>query len=230
MSKYNKYSPEQIVKICEEYISGKKSTSQLCIEYGMSKGKPPGRFWHWVAQYREKGAESFFVSSVNKQYTSDFKKKVVREYLDGYSSVIELCVKYQISSESMLYKWISLYNANKELKDYTPNREVYMAEARRKTTFEERIEITKYCIEHDKDYKGTATIYDVSYNQVYAWVRKYLQNGEEGLIDKRGCHKTDAEVNEMERLRRENQRLKRKLEEQGKLVELLKKVKGLEGM
>ena len=36
----------------------------------------------------------------------------------------------------MLREWISLYNANRELKDYIPKREVYMADARRKTTIE----------------------------------------------------------------------------------------------
>ena len=64
--------------------------------------------------------------------------------------------------------------------------------------------------------------YDVSYSQVYDWVRKYVADGEAGLIDRRGHHKTDEEVDEMERLRRENQRLKRQLEEQERLVYFLK--------
>ena len=61
-------------------------------------------------------------------------------------------------------------------------------------------------------------------------VKKYLSNGEEGLKDRRGQHKTDDEVDELERLRRENMRLKRQLEERDMLVELLKKVKEFEGM
>ena len=105
-----------------------------------------------------------------------------------------------------------------------------MANARRKTTIEERKEIVKYCIEHDRNYKDTASIYDVSYSQVYSWVRKYDANGEEALIDKRGHHKTDDEVDEIERLRRENARLKRQLEEKDMLTELLKKVQELERM
>ena len=105
-----------------------------------------------------------------------------------------------------------------------------MADARRKTTLEERKEITEHCIAHNKDYKGTAALYDVSYSQVYDWVKKYLTEGEEGLVDKRGHHKTDDEVDELERLRRENLRLKRQLEEQNMMVELLKKVKEFEGM
>ena len=60
-------------------------------------------------------------------------------------------------------------------------------------------------------------------------MRKYVADGEAGLIDRRGHHKTDEEVDEMERLRRENQRLKRQLEEQERLVYFLKKLKALEG-
>ena len=98
-----------------------------------------------------------------------------------------------------------------------------MADARRKTTIEERKEIVKYCIEHGRDYKGTASIYDVSYSQVYSWVKKYDSNGDEGLTDKRARHKSDDEVDELERLRRENARLKRQLQEKDMLSELLKK-------
>ena len=105
-----------------------------------------------------------------------------------------------------------------------------MAEARRKTTLEDRKEIVKYCIEHNRNYKETASIYDVSYSQVYSWVKKYDDEGEDSLIDKRGRHKTDDAVDELERLRRENIRLKRQLEEKDMLTELLKKVQEFERM
>jgi transposase len=105
-----------------------------------------------------------------------------------------------------------------------------MAEARRKTTIEERKEIVDYCVNHNRDYKGTASIYDVSYSQIYSWVRKYDMQGEDGLTDKRGRHKTDDEVDELERLRRENARLKRQLQEKDMLAELLKKVQEFERM
>ena len=100
-----------------------------------------------------------------------------------------------------------------------------MAKARRKTTIDERKEIVSYCIEHNHNYKEAAALYDVSYSQVYLWVKKYDKYGEEGLIDKRGHHKADDEVDELERLRRENVRLKCQLEEKDMAVELLKKVK-----
>lgn len=103
-----------------------------------------------------------------------------------------------------------------------------MADARRKTTLEERKTITEYCIAHGKDYTGTAALYDVSYSQVYSWVKKYLSNGDKGLVDRRGHRKADEEVDELERLRRENLRLKRQLEDERRTVELLKKVKEFE--
>ena len=105
-----------------------------------------------------------------------------------------------------------------------------MAEARRKTTIEERKEIVNYCIDHNRDFKNTAAKFDVSYSQVYSWVKKYDADGESGLTDRRGQHKVDNEVDELERLRRENLRLKRQLEEKDRVVELLKKVKEFERM
>ena len=65
---------------------------------------------------------------------------------------------------------------------------------------------------------------------MYSWVKKYDTAGEAGLTDRRGRHRTDDEVDEMERLRRENLRLKRQLEEKDMVVELLKKVKEFERM
>lgn len=46
--------------------------------------------------------------------------------------------------------------------------------------------------------------------------------------DNCGHHKTDDEVDELERLRRDNLRLKHELKEQGMVVELLKKAKEFE--
>ena len=158
------------------------------------------------------------------------KEQAVKEYLAGAGSLLDISRKYNISSERTLIQWIKVYNANIELKDYKPKREVYMAEARRKTTLEERKEIVDYCISHNNNYRGTAIKYEVSYSQVYSWVKKYRERGEAGLEDKRGHHKSDDQVDELERLRRENQRLKRQLEERDMLCELLKKVKELEGM
>ena len=231
MSRKRKHSNEEIIEICEAYLSGAKGATELCIEHGLcKKGKAPGIFWRWIAKYRAEGKLAYRESNGNNKYTSQFKAMVVEEYLSGKGSMIDICIKYKIPSESTLSQWILLYNANRELKDYIPHREVYMAEARRKTTLHERIEIVHYCITHNRDYKGTASNYNVSYSQVYSWVKKYDVYGDDGLVDKRGHHKTDEEVDELERLRRENARLKRQLQEKDMLAELLKKVQEFERM
>ena len=229
MPKRKKISPEEKIRIVKEYLSGKSSLNEISQQLGYTC-KYPGCVSRWIALYRQHGEAAFYKTKGNLSYTKDFKTMVVEEYLAGEASALELVAKYKISNESILLKWVSLYNANRELKDYCPKQEVYMADARRKTTIEERKEIVEYCIKHGHDYKGTAIVYDVSYSQVYSWVKKYDLNGDEGLTDKRGHHKTDDEVDELERLRRENARLKRQLQEKDMLAELLKKVQEFERM
>ena len=221
-----KYSTELKLEIVKEYEAGNGSYKSVAEKYGVGEKSAKD----WVRKYREQGELGLSARHGNSAYSAEFKVKCVEAVLRGEGSVDDIVAKYNISDRMVLRGWLKRYNANKELKDYDPKREVYMASARRKTTREERKEITEYCIAHGKDYKGTAALYDVSYSQVYTWAKKYLAKGEEGLVDKRGHHKTDDEVDELERLRRENLRLKRQLEEQNMVVELLKKVKEFEGM
>jgi transposase-like protein len=220
------HSAEWKLKVIEEYLSGQGSYDYLAETHGIGSKT----LKDWVHKYREQGASCFVKKQGNAHYSKEFKTMCVEAVLRGEGSVDDIVAKYNISARQVLRQWIKRYNANKELKDYDPKREVYMANARRKITLAERKEITEYCIAHGKDYKGTAALYDVSYNQVYTWVKKYLESGEAGLTDRRGKHKTDDEVDELERLRREILRLKRQLEERDMAVELLKKVKEFEGM
>ena len=225
MSK-SQHTPEWKITIVKKYLSGEGSYDSIARAYGIDKRT----LRDWVRRYQEHGASVFYPTVGNVHYSKEFKTMCVEAVLKGEGSVDDIVVKYNISTRSVLRSWIMKYNANMELKDYEPKREVYMAEARRKTTLEERKEIVEYCIAHNNDYKGAASRFEVSYSQVYSWVKKYRESGEEGLEDKRGHHKSDDEVDELERLRRENQRLKRQLEERDMLCELLKKVRELEGM
>lgn len=221
-----KYTAEEKITKVKQYLSGEGSYENVARADGI--GKTTLR--EWVRRYQKQGTGGFYRAKGNAHYSKEFKTMCVEAVIKGEGLVDDIVAKYNISARSVLNRWILLYNANMELKDYEPKREVYMAEARRKTTPEERKEIVAYCIAHGNDYKGAASRYDVSYSQVYSWVKKYRESGEDGLKDKRGHHKSDEEVDELERLRRENVRLKRQLEERDMLVELLKKVKEIEGM
>lgn len=225
MSRKARFTPQEKENACIDYIKGNKSQAQICDELHISTST----IQDWAAIYNKYGISGFLTKKKNNSYSKEFKTEIVEKYIRGEASSIELGNQYDISS-GLLRKWIRMYNANIELKDYEPKQEVYMADARRKTTIEERKEIVEYCINHNHDYKNTAVKYDVSYSQVYSWVKKYDSIGEDGLIDKRGHHKTDDELDEIERLRRENIRLKRQLEEKDMVVELLKKVKEFERM
>lgn len=220
------HTPEFRAMVSQEYLDGIGSYRFLAERYNIGTRT----LREWVAKFRIHGIDAFITQTGNTSYSSDFKIMCVEAVLSGKGSVNDIVAKYNISSGYVLRNWIKLYNTNKELKDYDPKREVYMADARRKTTLEERKEIVEYCIAHDRNYKGAASKYGVSYSQVYSWVRKYDALGTDGLTDKRGCRKTDEEVDELERIRRENLRLKRQLEEKDMVVELLKKVKEFERM
>lgn len=220
------HTPEFRAMVSQEYLDGIGSYRFLAERYNIGTRT----LKEWVAKFRIHGIDAFITQTGNTAYSSDFKIMCVEAVLSGKGSVNDIVAKYNISSGYVLRNWIKLYYTNKELKDYDPKREVYMADARRKTTLEERKEIVEYCIAHDRNYKGAASKYGVSYSQVYSWVRKYDALGTDGLTDKRGCRKTDEEVDELERIRRENLRLKRQLEEKDMVVELLKKVKEFERM
>lgn len=220
------HTPEFRAKVSQEYLDGIGSYRFLAERYHIGKKT----LQEWVAKFRIYGIDAFITQAGNTSYSSDFKMMCVEAVLSGEGSVDDIVAKYNVSSREVLRNWIRLYNTNKELKDYDPKREVDMADARRKTTLEERKEIVEYCIAHNRDYKGASSKYGVSYSQIYSWVKKYEALGADGLTDKRGYRKTNEEVDELESLRRENLRLTRRLEEKDMVVELLKKVKEFERM
>ena len=98
----------------------------------------------------------------------------------------------------------------------------------RKTTYEERVEIVTYCIEHEMDYAQAAEKYQVSYQQVYQWIRKYQSDGAPGLVDKRGKRKTENEMSELEKLRAENRLLQAEKRKAELEIAFLKKLDEIE--
>ncbi|MEB7414113.1 helix-turn-helix domain-containing protein [Mammaliicoccus sciuri] len=81
----------------------------------------------------------------------------------------------------------------------------------RKTTLSERIEITENTIAKNYNYQAASEEYGVSYQQIYNWVRKYKENGIDGLKDKLGKNK-QQELSEIELIKLENKKLKTRIE------------------
>jgi transposase len=168
----------------------------------------------WIKQYKKFGVEGLNPSKSWKPYSSELKKLAVRDYLSGEYSQLDIVDRYGISSRSVLQKWVNRYNSLRELKDTSKGRTSSMTKGR-KTTWDERIQVVLDCLGNGKDYQKTAEAYEVSYQQVYQWVKKYEDGGDEALKDKRGRKKVETELTpeekirfEMKKLERENERLR----------------------
>lgn len=158
----------------------------------------------------------------NKKYSKELKLEAVQAYLRGKGSLRQACRQYEIRDKKQLRNWILWYNGHKEFKERREaGGEIYITKGR-KTTQEERGEIVACCIEHGKDYPLTLQIYGVSYQQIYAWVRKYEEKGTDGLRDGRGRSKPTDEMSAEERLRMENRLLKAQLKDAEMENKLLK--------
>lgn len=94
----------------------------------------------------------------------------------------------------------------------------------RKTTYEERIEIVNYCIANIKNYHETSKKFNVSYQQVYSWVKKFEKNGEESLRNRRGISKNEENLTMEEKYKLKLKKLDKKNERLRAEVALIKKI------
>ena len=222
MGRKTKYSKELKLETVKRYLKGESNIS-LCNEYRIPyrKGKT---IISWANKYVALGESAFDESHINKSYSKELKERVIKEYLDGKDSLEGIANRYNISSVSIVINWVKKYNEGIEIKDYNPKGDVYTMKSR-KTTFEERIEIVKYVLANDLDYKGAADKYTVPYASIYQWVKKYNELGEDGLKDGRGrpSSNVNKELSIEEKQAIEIERLKKELEQQKMINEVLKK-------
>ena len=197
------FTIEEKIKAVELHIREGMGYGGISERYGV----PITTLRHWIRKYQTFGVEGLMRRKGNQSYPAELKRCAVEEYLSGKGSLHDTCVKYKIYSDLQLRNWIKVYNSHRELR---PNggrgSDIYMTKGRN-TTYEERVEIVSYCIEHGNDYTTAIEKYGVSYQQIYAWVRKYNEKGAEGLVDKRGKRKPESEMTELEKLRAENRML-----------------------
>jgi transposase len=209
MSK-REYSVQDKIKIIKALENGSHSISELKSIYKVGDYA----IYDWIYKYEKYGVEGLKKSSTWKEYSKELKLAAVQDYLSGDYSQNDVVRKYEISCRGVLQKWINKYNSHRELKDTSKGRANTMTK-RRNTTLNERKEIVLSCLENGKDYQKAAETYQVSYQQVYQWVKKYEDGGEEALTDKRGRKKEETELTpeqkmklEMKRLASENERLR----------------------
>ena len=223
MGRKAKYSKELKLEIIKRYLKG-ESASSLANEYGMPKSMAE-KIMQWARRFEAIGEGGFNYSKTNNSYSKELKKKVINEYLSGQHNTYELSYKYKISTPEIVRQWIIKYNKGIEIKDYDPKGDVYTMKSR-KTTFEERLEIVNYVLSHDNDYKGAADKYSVPYANVFNWVKKYNERGEDGLSDSRGrpsSNEPKHELTDIEKKDIEIEKLKQELKRKDMVIEVLKK-------
>lgn len=178
MGRKSKYSFEIKLQAVLDYQQGKGSYETIAKSIGADQTI----VIKWAMIYESQGKNGLMESHHNRVWSDEVKHSAVCEYLDGNGSLNDICKKYKISSKSILSQWIMVYNdSHKELKSTRYGRNKPMTKGR-KVTFDEKVDIVKYCIAHNRNYYDTMDKFKASYQQIYSWIRKYDEKALKGLL------------------------------------------------
>ena len=218
-----KVTEEERIEAAKACAEGKMSQSEAARRLGVGRG----RIGEWTARYKVSGALGFKSQEHNTVYSEEIKALAVKEYLDGRGSLKDIAAKYGLRSKTQLVAWIKVYNSGRDF-GHKMSGGSRMKQGR-ETTQEERIAIAKDCLENGSNFGATAIKYNVSYQQVYTWVKKFKELGEAGLEDRRGKRiAAQKPRTELEAARIEIEQLKHKLYLVEMERDLLKKLDELE--
>ena len=179
MSRKSRITAEEKIQIAQDCIEGRISQSEAARRVEVDESSVRA----WIARYEAEGSLGFAKAEKNRVYSEEMKRQAVIEYLAGNESLRKICKKYKIRDSRQLRSWIKVYNSGRDFKKMSGGSRMKNT---RKTTQEERIQIAKECIENGNNYGEIAIKYQVSYQNVYTWVKKYRELGEAGLEDRRG--------------------------------------------
>jgi transposase-like protein len=196
-------------------------------EAGRQLGVNESTVREWVYRYREHGELVFLNTGKNHVYSDELRLKAVRSYLNGEGSLRSVSARYGLRSDRQLRAWLRMYNNGEDFSHKMSGGS--RMKTSRTTTKEERIQIVRECIANGCNYGECAIKYNVSYQQVYSWVKRFKDLGESGLEDRRGRRKVDQEPrSEIEELKIKMAQLEQELYMTKMERDLLKKVKELE--
>lgn len=216
-----KYTAEEQHEIVVE--SRKSSTHAVAKKYGI--GTTTLREWN--AKYESMGIAGLQAAVGRSRRTEAEKQEAVLAYMQSNQSLEDVCKRFKIRSKTQLRDWIKQYNSHEKLETMSSGGGIFMTKGR-SVTFEEKIEIVQFCMANGKDYSAAMAKFNVSYQQIYSWVRKYESTGVTALEDRRGRAKATSELSEGDLL---NAKIKL-LEAQNKRLEmendLLKKLEEIE--
>lgn len=147
------------------------------------------------------------------KFSSEYREKVVLDYLNGGGGTVELAKKYGIGSHTTILNWINrfqkygdkAFNVGISKSDYDGNF---------------KLKVLEWMKNNKASLSETSLHFNISMpSTVYAWERKFEEEGVEALFKKRGRPKdmkptrdrnqgTEQESSEIEKLQRENRMLR----------------------
>ena len=220
-----KATMEEKVYLARTCIEGKMSQSEASRKAGVS----PTTIRSWINQYEAEGSSAFLPHERNRVYSPELKRKAVKDYLKGDSSLLDICRKFKIHSDRQLRAWIKVYNAHGDFGSVKESGGGSYMRKTRRTTQEERVQIAKECLEAGKNYGAIARKHNASYQQVRTWTLRFEEIGGAGLEDRRGKRKrTQVPRTELEAAQIEIEQLKHKLYLAEMERDLLKKLEEIE--
>lgn len=223
MGRKSKFSTEEKLKFVLRCLEGKDSIKHTASLIGIV----PAALRQWIDNYQSLGIDGLCTTSKNSSYPKALKEIAAKDYLSGVGSQSDICKKYGIRSTTQLQNWVLKYNSHEELKASGTGGTPIMTTGR-KITYDERVEIVNYCIEHQNNYTETAKKYQISYQQVYSWTTKYEKHGVKALQDRRGKRKGEDEMSELEKLKAQNKLLEAQNRRQQMEIDFLKKLEEIE--
>lgn len=218
-----KFSYKTKIRLVKKYLEGKSSIRKIAETINVHNSTVS----KWILIYKTQGAKGLDERQKNKIWDNETKLAAVTDYINGKGSLTAICAKYKISTQSILERWIKIYNSHGNFESRNRGGNGTMTKGR-KTTYEERVEIVEFCIAQGKNYELTIEKYKVSYQQIYLWVKKYKEKGIEGLKDRRGKAKPESEYTEIDKLKIKNRMLEAEKQELEMELKILKKLQEVE--
>ena len=158
------------------------------------------------------------------KYNTEFKMKVVKEYLEGNVSYKDLAKKYSIPDKSNIRRWVNAY----ESQGYDG---LKVSRTNNNYSLDFKLNVVNLYLTGEMSYQSLANEFKINNPSMIArWVKEFREEGIEGLKSKkRGSplnmqktdnhknrknknSKTKEEVSELEKLREENYYLQMEVE------------------
>ncbi|WP_125608466.1 helix-turn-helix domain-containing protein [Lapidilactobacillus bayanensis] len=190
--------------------------------YARQHGIGQNTLRRWLMRYQRDGIEGLEEAKKNIHYSKELKHTVVFAYLNGEGTLEEVANKYGLRNSTQAKVWVDKYNGDKPL-TASPSRK-QVPTMRKKTTFEERIEVVEYVVKHKHSYTEAAEHFQVSYQQARSWVLKAKDGGYEVLVDNRGHHKDESELTDLDKANLRIRQLEAELKDKELVEQFAKKL------